>query len=419
MKKVLSFSKVEIALSALACLSIILLLIPADSLTKTQTIYTKDYQAIVFADTVEGGQSNITWRDQAQNSWTCHLKDIAPNPFCSWQLTTVNAKGEGLDLSSFKQITLYGNTEGPSEFFRLYLRNRNHEYYKFGETNTTKYNSAELPVAKLSNGEPLNLKDMTVADWWLSANKISPELSHPEFNDVVFIEIQNGTLFREGVQEFQLEKIELSGPIISQEQLYKILIIIWIVSILSLLLFRVIILNRTLKSNLAYQKELVSINKLLNLENQKFEDLAKTDQLTGLLNRLGIRDVLYEGLTSWKRNKKPFSFVLLDVDHFKKLNDTFGHDIGDLVLKSLAQLLSDNIRPSDYLARWGGEEFILVCPNTDLVQAKQIAELLRSKVEKMELAQTGPITTSFGVATMATPDLDVLFKSADKALYQA
>ncbi|MCF2948042.1 GGDEF domain-containing protein [Paraglaciecola aquimarina] len=403
----------------MASLSVILLVIPEKLFFTTQSLSPNDYPSGIFGDQASGGSSTVKWLNKDKSHWLCELNDTSANPYCSWQLTVVGKDGKGIDMSNFSTITLYGKSTGVADYFRVYLRNRNPEYYVFNDTSTTKYNVIELPTSSLSEGIKIKLADFKVADWWLSANKIALEHSHPEFNDVIYIELQNATFHREGKQEFQLDRIELEGAIFSQELLYKIIVLTWISCILALLIFRVFTLNKNLKENIAYQQELVSINKLLNLENQKFEDLAKTDMLTGLLNRLGIRDILYEGLTSWKRNKKPFSFVLLDIDHFKSLNDTYGHDVGDKVLKTLAKLLTENVRSSDYLARWGGEEFILVCPNTNLSEAQQLAELLRSKIEQMKLTETGPITASFGVATMATASLDSLFKSSDKALYQA
>lgn len=174
-----------------------------------------------------------------------------------------------------------------------------------------------------------------------------------------------------------------------------------------------------LRAHKRYQSELVSINKLLNLQNKQFEDLAKTDQLTGLLNRIGIREPLYQGLKRWQESRVPFAFVLIDIDHFKKVNDEHGHDVGDEILKGVAKLLGENVRKTDHLARWGGEEFILVCPNTNLEQAHSVADNLRAKLAEAKVHPAIPITASFGVAAMTQADLDHLFKSADDALYEA
>lgn len=414
-----SISRLEIVLLILVCTSITLLLIPENMLTHKQTLIFSDYKSEIYDDVIEGGTSEVKWINKDKNHWLCDLKDSVASPFCSWQIVTVNREGQGLDLSSFQKLTLFGKSTGTADYFRVYLRNRSPEYYIFNDTSTTKYNVVELATAQLEKGIEINLSDFKVADWWISAKKIAPHNSHAEFTDVVYIELQSGSSHKKGRQEFQFDKIELEGAIFEREILYKSMIMIWIFCIVSFLIYRIIKLNSSLKKNIAYQEELVSINKLLNLKTQKFEELAKTDPLTGLLNRLGIRDILYDGLTSWKIKKQPFSFILLDIDHFKSLNDTYGHDVGDIVLKTLAKLLSENVRTTDYLARWGGEEFILVCPNTTLVEAQHIAEQLRMKVEQMELTETGSITASFGVATMGTPSLDTLFKSSDKALYQA
>src|SRR5690606_32452296 len=138
-----------------------------------------------------------------------------------------------------------------------------------------------------------------------------------------------------------------------------------------------------------------------------------------MLNRICICSVLYKGLKAWEESRTPFSFVMIDLDHFKQINDNFGHQVGDETLIATARLLDKNVRRTDYLARWGGEEFILICPNTNLEQAYILAETLRTKIETADIYPDFKITASFGVASMTEPNLDQLFKAADEALYAA
>ncbi|MDN4501112.1 GGDEF domain-containing protein [Alteromonadaceae bacterium BrNp21-10] len=416
-------STVEWILALLACLSVILLFIPSDLIKFEKTIVAKDYQSHLYSDLNQGGQSQVRWLDKEQQRWQCELSEAHVSPYCSVQLDVVNEDGHGIDLSGFDKMTIWASYQGEAEYLRVYIRNRNPKYFVLGDITSTKYNIVEIPVDQLSqNGLTIEMKNLSVADWWLTSHKIPLALSNTEFNDVLYIEIQTGSQTRQGLHQVQLQKIVWEGSWLTQAALYKIIIVTWVVCILSLLIYRIVTLNLQLKKNQRYQDELLSINELLSLKNKKIEDLANTDQLTGLLNRLGIREALYNGLKDWKTNRQPFTFVLMDIDHFKKLNDSFGHDAGDLVLQHTAQRLSDNIRRTDFLARWGGEEFILVCPNTNLDDAMIVAEQLREHLASMvitEIPNIGSITASFGVSTMTTPDLKALFKDADDALYQA
>ncbi|MDC8829795.1 GGDEF domain-containing protein [Alteromonas gilva] len=412
-------SVVEWLLAVLACISVGLLLIPSDLISRNKMLYAKDYPAHLYTDASQGGQSEASWVDQSNLKWQCRLEDKTLSPYCSMQLDVAGFSGQGLDLSDFEKMTVWLNYSGNAEFVRIYLRNRNPNYYRPEDITSTKYNVVEVPVVELASGLTIEMDTIFVADWWLSSRKIPLKYAHPEFNDIIYIEIQTGSQVRDGTHQLQLDRIEWSGAWISQADLYKLIIVVWIVCIFAILLYRIVRLNIQLKHNQRYQSELQSINELLNFKNKKFEDLANTDQLTGLLNRLGIREALYQGQHKWKSERQPFSFILIDIDHFKKLNDTFGHDAGDSVLQAVAETLSGNIRRTDFLARWGGEEFLLVCPNTTLKEAEVVAEQLRQKVAAMEHPEVEPITASFGVSSMTEPDLKLLFKNADNALYQA
>lgn len=153
------------------------------------------------------------------------------------------------------------------------------------------------------------------------------------------------------------------------------------------------------------------------------EHLAQHDPLTGLLNR---RAFLAQAQALWstsERSTRPLSVVLLDLDHFKAINDTYGHATGDAALLACAQLLAQACRAGDVLVRWGGEEFILLLPETDLSQAHAFAERLRLQLAAQSLHttfQAVPLTASFGVAQRHThATLEDLISSADQALYQA
>lgn len=155
----------------------------------------------------------------------------------------------------------------------------------------------------------------------------------------------------------------------------------------------------------------------------KLDKLASNDVLTGLPNRRSFHQQLVQLLLLKERNNNNLSVLFIDIDNFKYVNDTKGHDIGDKVLKSLAQILNSNVRKSDFVARWGGEEFVIVLIDSAINQTKVIAEQLRANVASSnDLSQfiDQQITISLGVTAITDDDtIDSILKRADNALYKA
>ncbi|KOS67701.1 chemotaxis protein CheY [Lysinibacillus contaminans] len=158
------------------------------------------------------------------------------------------------------------------------------------------------------------------------------------------------------------------------------------------------------------QTELMEMNAIL-------VELSVTDKLTGLKNRRFFQEKLEEHIALYRETGKFFSLLILDIDHFKKVNDTYGHQVGDEVLVQLAHVLTTQTREADIAARYGGEEFVVILPNTDLAESKIIAEQLRQTVEHAQW-KTGSLTVSIGIATFTEQDSDAtILKNADQALY--
>mgnify|MGYP001809684764 CR=1 FL=1 len=148
--------------------------------------------------------------------------------------------------------------------------------------------------------------------------------------------------------------------------------------------------------------------------------LATTDRLTGLANRLGLDNAFARELVRAERYGKPLAVILTDIDEFKQVNDTHGHQAGDDVLQEFAAILQREARGSDTVGRCGGEEFLILCPETDLAEALIIAERIRLAVANHTFAAIGNKTSSFGVAALQQSDTEAsLVKRADQALYRA
>ena len=170
-----------------------------------------------------------------------------------------------------------------------------------------------------------------------------------------------------------------------------------------------------------YQQRIIKQqNQKLQDYNTQLEELFVTDKLTGLYNRHKLDDTLISELMRFKRYKTPLSIIIMDIDFFKSVNDTYGHQVGDEVLKNVAHLSKNALRSSDILGRWGGEEFLIICPETDLDSTYILAEKLRSILESHEFVNVGNITASFGVTTATIgASGDDLIAQADDALYKA
>lgn len=168
------------------------------------------------------------------------------------------------------------------------------------------------------------------------------------------------------------------------------------------------------------EREVRSKTSELENKNEELARLSATDALTGLFNRLKLDDAFALEIRRAERYSHPLSVVLVDIDHFKAVNDNHGHLVGDEVLTRFANLLRRYVREIDIAGRWGGEEFMVICPETDIVGAVTLAEHLRAEIGGYPFPAVGNMTASFGVAELLPgEDEDRLVARADAALYRA
>jgi diguanylate cyclase (GGDEF)-like protein len=177
--------------------------------------------------------------------------------------------------------------------------------------------------------------------------------------------------------------------------------------------------------NRTTQAELVERNRQLESMLHHVESLAITDPLTGIFNRRRFTDVLRREVAVTRRYKNALAILMLDLDHFKAVNDRFGHDAGDEVLRAIANALTSGLREVDLAARYGGEEFAVIMPQTSKINALVVANRIAAQVTAMEFNFQGEVvkmTASMGVAEIAdlkVVDAENLVKAADLALYEA
>jgi diguanylate cyclase (GGDEF)-like protein/PAS domain S-box-containing protein len=175
----------------------------------------------------------------------------------------------------------------------------------------------------------------------------------------------------------------------------------------------------TLRNRTYLLESFIDITERKRMDEQ-IQKLATTDSLTQALNRTKFEEILNTELERSKRYNHPLSMILFDIDRFKVINDTHGHVIGDYVLKTLTQVVTENLRVIDAFARWGGEEFIILAPGTNIDKALVLAERIRNAIERYKFEDVGKVTISSGVTEFTMNDTkDSFIKRADDTMYEA
>ena len=165
----------------------------------------------------------------------------------------------------------------------------------------------------------------------------------------------------------------------------------------------------------------ISAHVALEDAHRQLLHMSRKDQLTSLNNRSAISDLLKAEIERSRRYRQPLSVVMVDIDHFKRVNDRYGHDVGDKILAKIGSIFNHNLRQPDVVGRWGGEEFLVIAPNSDGEAAGKMAERMRQFIKEIPPVEMPEIiTASFGVAELgSSQSRDQLIYTADMALYQA
>jgi diguanylate cyclase (GGDEF)-like protein len=175
---------------------------------------------------------------------------------------------------------------------------------------------------------------------------------------------------------------------------------------------------------LYHNRKLTRVNKKLEELQNKLQEQAHRDPMTNLYNRRYFHEVSSSIFQIVQRDDHHISLIMIDIDNFKRINDTYGHAVGDEVIKKLASLLERNVRKSDIVSRFGGEEFVILLPSTDLKGAQKIASKIREAVEEILIVADESVirfTISLGLADIRSSDqnIEAILNRADKALYKA
>ncbi|MDF3036725.1 MAG: hypothetical protein K0S28_1999 [Paucimonas sp.] len=210
------------------------------------------------------------------------------------------------------------------------------------------------------------------------------------------------------------------GKLISSANFRLGIIAVWLLVMIGYLVADAVLTHRQLSASTRQQASLKRINEALRVQTLIYAKLSRHDTLTGVLNPKGLGDELFELAKQREEDIFPMSLVFVDIDHFRKINDQYSHSAGDQVLKNLSNVIRDHIKPSDLLARWGGEEFLVVCPGMSAAEAGDLAESLRNTVSSRIWPNGIRVTCSFGLSELAAgEDLGDGIKRASDALQRA
>lgn len=357
------------------------------------------------------------WVDENEHHWRCTV--ASGHDFsCGYSLSLSEDHVHGLDLEEYDGIKLDMAYTGEAPRIRLYMRHYDPEQVSGDSVQSAKFLSTIIRTRDLDEIAQVKLSEFSVAEWWIKEFDIPREHAAPEFSNIITIGFD---FVNDGQHELKIERIELTGSWIQRESLYLAIIIFWMALILWEGVHRFYRIYR--ESRDAHQKitKLETDYDLLEMQKSEYETLSTTDPLTGVLNRAGLQRMI-DRLFDLKQEKTKVGILMFDIDHFKMVNDTYGHDCGDQILKELAQLISQNIRQQDSFARWGGEEFVLLCVQITEEQLLALAEKLRVMIAEHRFAteEAQHITVSVG-ATLVTLDdkFGNALKRADVAMYDA
>ena len=364
------------------------------------------------ADGNLGGDSIVNADRTKPLTWSCDLRAGYKYPFCAYELTFDHKRdNRGIDLSRFQTIAITVDYHGPADSLRIYFKNFDSRYSRPGDRATTKFNQIELPLHEGRQTIEAKFSDVKVADWWAQTNRVPYRLSHAQFDNIVSLEIDTGSNAHPGRHDFHVDNIRLRGNIVPFEQWYLGILGFWLILICLFTISRILGLQRDLRRRRLLEQ-------VARGEAQLARETARRDHLTGLYNRRGVTERYQQMLTEGA--DKPVAIMLADIDHFKTINDRHGHVVGDEVLSAFADLLRRSVRDTDLIARWGGEEFLLIGHVSDAHAAVEIANKLRLKIADAEFPH-GRMTASFGVYFCdRLPDkVRPAIGYADRALYAA
>ena len=390
-------------------------------------IPSNDARIYLDTATLPDGSATSEWLDNAHTKFRCNVPPVFEGDYfnCSIVVDLSSSATEGSDLSTFNYLVLQVNYSGSAKKIRVAIRNYNPAYSRPNDSNSGKFNAALIHMRELAKPLRLPLTAFSVSDWWISQYNIPILQAQPEINNAVSLTIDFAEKLSPGKHEIAIEKLEFVGDWISPERWYLFILACWMLGVFGTATYRLFEMHRKTREDRKVIEALSENNEQLKSETDKFRRLSTVDALTQTYNRFGIDKVVATLMAaSHDRFKSTpnFALILIDIDHFKRINDRRGHDAGDRVLKKISAIIQESIRAVDFLGRWGGEEFVVIMPNTRKEFAAELAERIRMAINETAFEPEQPlyVTASFGVgAQNKNEEFSNTFKRVDNALYKA
>jgi len=365
-----------------------------------------------YDDSMFEGDSSSSWIDNQALHLRCDIREMrngAP-PFCGLHIHLDNDLSNTIDLRGYHHMVIDAEYTGGNQKLRFYLS----EFVPgFTDPNdpvssrTAKYMGAYIDADETKAPFTVRMDEFIVAEWWINDSNVPRKYSLPSRERVLLfgMDISHPTAL--GHHEFKLKRVIFVGDWISAEHWYLALLLLWAASFLAFIFVRYYLLQR-------YTARLYT-------EKHAYQRLSMIDSLTQLMNRYGLTTYFDEKI---KPNKTLGSscLLLVDIDHFKQVNDNHGHPMGDVALHTVGSTIKEHLRQTDSASRWGGEEFLILLPATNLDHAAKLGERLRQVLADLSFTQASDlsITVSIGVCSFLPGEsLESTFARADKALYQA
>ena len=351
----------------------------------------------------------------------CEVGNAATYPFCEMHFALAS-EPEGIDLSQFSVMRIWLDATGPEprQEVRVALGNFNPAYSKPNNIETLK-NHELVYIQQAANGHiEVPMDRMSVASWWIEEHNVPLEYAGTELQHVVAMDIETGANLQVGRHRIVVDRIELERKLVSPATFRLGLLLVWLAAVSAFVGFQLLHYKGQLVESRRQQRILAQTIASLNARSESLETLARSDPSTGLLNRAGLKLGLEQLLRRHGLKLFPVAVIFVDIDHFKRINDSLGHATGDEVIAQVARHLHDHVTHDDLVARWGGEEFLLLCPGTDGEGARRIADSLRQGVERQHGPNDVAVTCSFGITALAAgEDWLKAIARADQAMYEA
>lgn len=388
-----------------------------------------------FTDAYSGGNTQFEYQNESQSAIECIMGDLGSFNMCGnscvfadnhavtrdqlladLAFATKVSSEISLDLSDYSGVWIDIDYRGPAKFIHLSLQNHEPAVDLADPGRQFRPQSVGIATAELHEPVYVRLKEFKASDWWVTQFGLHRTEAGTRFDRIQAIIAEVKQQPPHTKHYLEIKSITFSGDWISKENFYLSIIVAFAVLLSLEGGFRVYTLyNR----HRAAQKKLDALNE----HNQKLRSVAFKDELTQLLNRRAIHEIVSKSIEL--KNQKGLAILIIDIDHFKKFNDTHGHALGDKVLVNVAQSLKQASRDYDQIARWGGEEFVIVTREANPDNLLAYGEKLREKVASCPVFKEGSsdpifVTISIGITqSHLEENFDVALERADKALYRS